>query len=57
MPPWQYFPGYSKKNKAIQERLAMACWRSVPPFTVASRVWRAEIGSGRTLEGRRYSLL
>ena len=46
VPPWQYSSGTSRKNKAIQERLAMACWRLVPPCDVAFRVWRTEIGSG-----------
>ena len=57
VPDWKYYLGFSRKSIAIHARSEMSCWRSVPPCVAASRVWKAEIGIGKTLVGGVSSLL
>ena len=53
-PPWQYSPGWRRKNKSIQVRSIMACWRFVPPWQAESRDWRTDTGTGWTMVGGGY---
>ena len=49
VPSWKYSPGRNNIKKEIQSRSVMACWIVVPPWYVALRQWRMDIG----MEGTR----
>ena len=51
VPTFQYSNDCRSKNNDTQTRLAMDCWLSVNHWSVASRVWRVEIGIGWTRNG------
>ena len=51
VPQTQYFPGQSRKKKAIQARSAIAWSRGEPLLAAESMQWSMETGRGRTLPG------
>ena len=55
VPPAQYYPGRSRKKKAIQARYAIARSWGEPLLAAESMQWRMETGRGRTLPGEGYS--
>ena len=51
VPPVQYYPGRSRKKKAIQARSAIRWSRWEPLLAAESMQWRIETGRGRTILG------
>ena len=55
VPSVQYFPGESRKKKAIQARSAISWYRGEPLLAAESMQWSMKTGRGLTIPGEGYS--